>query len=138
MYSSEYLRNKKRAAAQIQSPTRVRDSGLWTQIRRYQSSVPENLLPLSAGQSKLLSGDGVLNAKAGAAVCCGPPQVTIEKPATCCDLVAPQLYPTNFYGGKAQDCCPVNGPTITATQCCPDLPKNSPLVTWTKKPRTRG
>jgi hypothetical protein len=138
MYASEYLRNKKRAAAQIQSPTRIRDSGLFTQIRRYQSSVPQNLLPISAGQSKLLSGDGFINAKAGAAVCCGPVQATVEKPASCCDLITPQQFPINFYGGKAQDCCPVNGPPVTAVQCCPNLPKNSPLVTWTKKPRTQG
>jgi hypothetical protein len=139
MYSSEYLRNKKRAAAQIQSPTRVRDAGLWTQIRRYQSSVPQNLLPISAGQSKELSGEGLINAKAGAAVCCGPPQVTVTKPATCCDLVAPQLFPTNFYSGAKQDCCPVNGPPLGGQEpCCPDLPANTALVTWTKKPRTRG
>jgi len=139
MYYSEYLRNKKRAAAQIQSPTRIRDSGLFTQIRRYQSSVPQNLLPLSAGQMKLLSGEGIINAKAGAAVCCGPEQVTVEQPATCCDLMAPQRFPINFYSGKAQDCCPVNGPPLGGeVPCCPDLPKNSPLITWTKKPRTRG
>lgn len=136
MYASEYLRNKKRAAVQIQSPTRIRDSGFLTQIRRYQNSVPENIPYLSAAR---LSGDSVLNAKAGAAVCCGPAQATVTKEGTCCDLVTPQQYPINFYGGrKAQDCCPINGPAVIGTPCCPDLPKNSPLITWTKKPRTQG
>lgn len=140
MYSSEYLRNKKRAAPQVVSPTRVRDSGHWTQMKRYKSSVPERVLPRSAGGMSLLSGDGVINAKAGAAVCCGPPQVTVEIPGTCCDLVAPLLYPRNFYSGTAQDCCPINGPPIGPAfpHCCPDLPKNSPLVTWTKGPTTQG
>ena len=138
MYSSEYLRNKKRAAPRVLAPTSVATSGLWTQMKRYKSSVPQNLLPISAGQSKLLSGDGVLNAKGGIAVCCGPAQETVTLSATCCDLVNPPRYPTNFYGVGKQDCCPINGPAVVGSQCCPSLPKNSPLITWTKRPTTEG
>jgi|LauGreSuBDMM15SN_2_FD.fasta_scaffold217917_2 hypothetical protein len=140
MYSSEYLRNKKAAQPQVVSPTRVRDSGFRTQIYRYQNSMPKNVQMLSGGQRQLASSEGFTNARAGAAVCCGPAQETITTEGQCCDQVIPYLTPRNFYNGKAQDCCVVNGEPIGPAfePCCPDLPKNSPLVTWRKRPQTQG
>ena len=143
MYYSEYLRNKSRAAAQIVSPTRVRDAGLWTQIRRNMVSADPLVLPRNGGQVILLSADGVLAGKAGAAVCCGPTlrdQRTFEQEGTCCDLVHPALTPTNFYSAAKPDCCPVNNPSIAPDDkpCCPSLPPDSQLITYRKKPTTEG
>jgi hypothetical protein len=145
MYCSEYLRNKKRAAAQIISPPRGQDASLITQIKRYANSAPV-VTPRNGGNSVLLSSDGVLASKAQASVCCVS---TIRQPtaiaATCCNLIAPnrtpetQQYPKGFYIGTTErDCNVVNGPAVTAVPCCPDLPKNTVLVTWTKGARTQG
>ena len=139
MYCSEYLRNKKRAIFQIVSPPTGRDSSLWTQILRYKNS-GEVVMPLSAGQMLVQSAEGALASKAHASVCCPDTiKVPTELAATCCDLVIPHRTPTNFYAGKKPDCCPVNLPPVGADiPCCPNLPKNTLLVRFKKRPTTRG
>lgn len=138
MNYSEFLRNKRAAAPKIVSPTRIRDSGLWTQIKRYKSSVPERISH-DAGQVTLLSADGVIAAHAGKAVCCGPVQRTVYQPGQCCDKIVPRHpAPTNAYLPKKPDCCPVNGPAVTACVVCNNLPANSALITYTSKPKTQG
>jgi len=147
MYYSEYLRNKKRAAPQVISPPRGRDSSLWTQIQRYKNS-GSIVTPLSAGQMLQLSGDGVIATKGHAAVCCTN-TITVQTAVagTCCDLVVPNnqpgsdtiQYPRGFYQPPKPDCCPVNGPPIAdTTPCCPGLPANTSAITWNKGPRTQG
>jgi len=84
MYYSEYLRNKKLAAAKIISPSRDRSSGLQTQILRYKSSQVQGVQ--SDGQSLVRSSEGVLGAKGHAAVCCVD---TIKQPTVvqgCCSV----------------------------------------------------
>ena len=131
MYYSEYLRNKKRAAPQVISPPKGRDSSLWTQIQRYKSAGPI-VTPLSAGQMLELSADGVIASKGHAAVCCAD---TITVPTviapTCCDLVAPVQYPRGFYGPVRPECCPINGPPLSALiSCCqPNQPDPCCLAT---------
>jgi len=145
MYYSEYLRNKKRAAPQIISPPQGRDSSLWTQMQRYKNAGPV-VTPLSAGQMLELSADGALASKGHAAVCCSNTiKVATLLEATCCDLVVPnrkpdtQQYPKGFYGSPKPDCCPVNGPPLGVdVPCCPNVPNNTVLITWTKKPTTQG
>ena len=140
MYYSEYLRNKTRASPKIISPPTGRSSGLWTQMQRYKNSVGI-VTPLSAGQMLELSAEGVVAHKGQAAICCtkdlikGPTVIAGE----CCDLVAPQQYPLGFYGAAKPDCCPVNMPPIgpKSVPCCPNLPKNTYLVTYTPRPRCK-
>lgn len=139
MYYSEYLRNKKRAAPQLISPPQGRSSGLWTQMQRYKNSAPVHT-PRNAGQVILLSSEGVIAHKGQVAICCADTiKVQTVLPPTCCDLVVPEQLPRGFYGPVKPDCCPVNGPTIGGDiPCCPDIPANSTLITWTKKPTTQG
>lgn len=139
MYASEYLRNKKRAMPQIISPPTGRDSSLWIQMQRYKNSGAV-VQPISSGQMLQLSADGALASKGHASVCCTDTiKVPTELPATCCDLVIPPRVPTNFYAVGKQDCCPVNNAPIGGDlPCCPNLPKNSFLIRFTKRPKTRG
>jgi len=140
MYCSEYLRNKKRAAVKIISPPQGRDSSLWVQMQRYKSAATIPTATQSAGQMLQLSGAAVLAAKGHDSLCCANTiQVYTEKPATCCDLVAPTLYPRGFYGPAKPDCCPVNLPTLDGkAPCCPNLPNDTPFVTFTKRPTCQG
>ena len=140
MYCSEYLRNKKRAAAKIISPPQGRDSSQWVQMQRYKSAATIPTATQSGGQMLELSGAAVIAAKGRVSVCCPDTiKAQTEMPTTCCDLVAPTMYPRGFYGPVRPDCCPVNLPPLGgAAPCCPDLPKNSPLITWTKRPKCRG
>ena len=117
MYSSEYLRNKMRAAQRIVSPTESRDAGAYTQVRRNQSAI---ISTQKGGQMLLLSADGVIATKANAAVCCTNP---ISQPTVidgqCCDSQI--QYPRGFYGPAKPDCCPINnGPQPVKAPCCTD------------------
>jgi hypothetical protein len=138
MYCSEYLRNKKRAAAKIISPPQGRDASEWVQMQRYKSAATIPTATQSGGQMLQLSGAAVIAAKGHASVCCPDTiKVYTKLPATCCDLVAPTMYPRNFYGSAQPECCPLNFPPPEGP-CCPNLPNNSPYVIFTKRPKCRG
>jgi len=118
MYYSEYLRNKKLAAAKIVSPT-GQSSGLQTQILRYKSSQVQGVQ--SDGQSLMRSSEGVLGAKGHAAVCCVD---TIKQPTVvqgCCEIAynptVQGKLPRGFYGPPRPDCPPVSGGPVIPT-CC--------------------
>ena len=119
MYSSEYLRNKKRAAAQIISPPQGVPSSLRTQVVRYANSGPVTT-PRNAGQVVLLSAEGVISNKGQQAVCCPSGTITTPTmiPPKCCDLINPKQFPRGFYGPVKPDCCPVNGPRVIRIPCC--------------------
>lgn len=139
MYCSEYLRNKKRAMAQIISPPTGRDSSLWVQMQRFKQS-STGVGSMRTGQMLVQSAEGALASKAHASVCCADTIIApTELPPTCCDQIVPPRTPINFYSAKKQDCCPVNLPPIGGdVPCCPDLPKNTLLVRFRKRPTTRG
>jgi hypothetical protein len=113
MYASELLRKRKQSAAQVVSPTPVNTGGLWTQIRRYKSSV---YMP-PVGKKTLNGQVNVTAQKAGCAVCANPVQQTVNIPGQCCDLAT--QYPRGFYGPRRPDCPPVNGPPVTGCVACP-------------------
>ena len=139
MYYSEYLRNKMRASPKIISPPTGRSSGLWTQMQRYKNS-SGIVTPISAGQMLELSSDGVVAHKGQAAVCCAKDLIKVPTriAGECCDLVSPLQNPRGFYGPVKPECCPVNLPPVGPNvPCCPNLPKNTYLVTYTKKPRCK-
>lgn len=115
MYASEYLRNKKRAAPQVVSPTRVNTGGLWIQMQRYKASVYNPPIGI-----KTLNGQvDVVAQRGGCAVCANPAQQTVDIPGQCCDLVNPEQFPRGFYGPVKPECCPVNGPPVTGCIPCP-------------------
>ena len=110
MYSSEYLRNKQRAAPQIICPPQGVPSSLRTQIVRFANS----------------SVNAPTKEKIGhVSVCCA---TTITEPTeipadpVCCDLIAPTQFPRGFYGPVRPDCPPVNNPPLVnpakGANCC--------------------
>jgi len=117
MYSSEYLRNKMRAAQKIISPTDSRDAGAFTQMRRNQNAT---ISTQKGGQMLLLSADSVLATKANQAICCSTPlsQPTVID-GQCCNNLTQTQYPTGFYGPAKPDCCQINnGPQPVMAPCC--------------------
>lgn len=124
MNYSEYLRRKMESTPKTIAPRPIGDSSLLTQINRYKTTKAP--VRGSDGQQQEWSGEALMAAKAGCAVCAAPAPTTVTIP--CCGQEA---QPTGLAYQGIQRCpCPTAGPPPQLKSpydnCCPEsLPQTT-------------